>query len=710
MRRLLLSNRRRLALSVVLTAAALAAPRAAQSPAPAPLQSDRQMPPLTFRVEINYVEVDAIVVDKKGDFVDNLQAGDFQLLEDGKPQAISSFGLVKIPVERAEMPLFARHPIEPDVQSNARPLDGRVYLIVLDGLHTDALHTPWVRSAAKKFIQNSLGANDVAAVVSTQGSAAQDFTGNKRLLIAAVDRFMGNALQSATLNKIDDYNRNQGMGTATTTAPRDIDDLNRSFNASATLKTIRQLADFMSGVRGRRKALVLFSEGIDYDITDVIGNQGASSVIDDSRDAIGAATRANVSIYSVDPRGLSADLGFDASTAGPPIDADPSYQLDSTGMMNELRLQRDSLRVLADETGGFAVVNSNDFASAFDRIQKDNSTYYVLGYYPTNERRDGKFRKIDVKVNRPGAEIRFRRGYLAPRGKAAAAPAIDAQEGTPPVLRELLGSPLPIPGLRITATAAAFKGAGGNASINLVVQADGRDLSFKEKDGKFEESLDMAVIAVDESAGKSKGGLNHLLNMPLMPATYQQVARNGLRITSRMDLPPGHYQLRIGVVETNGKRAGSVHLDLEVPDFLSEPLMMSGVVLTSALAGQVRTAVGNPNDELRKALPGPPTVSREFRSGEELALVAEVYDNEGKAPHMVDITTSLLSDDGREIYKHEDQRSSAELGGAKGGYGHTALIPLQGVAPGLYVLKVEARSRLGKSPSVSREIQIRVVR
>ena len=666
------------------------------------------MPPVTFRVEINYVEVDATVVDRTGDFVDNLQAGDFQVLEDGKPQAISSFGLVKIPLERAEMPLYARRPIEPDVQSNERPFDGRVYLIVLDGLHTAPMQTPWVRRAAKAFIEKAIGANDVAAVVSTQGSASQDFTGNKRLLLAAVDRFMGNSLQSATLNKIEDYGRKQAMSMMDPT-PKDFEDLQRSFNASATLKTIRQLSDFMAGVRGRRKALVLFSEGIDYDITDAIHNQGASSVIDDSRDAIGAATRANVSIYSVDPRGLAANLGFDAGMAGPPVDADPSYRLDSTSLQNEARLQQDSLRVLADETGGFAVVNSNDFASAFDRIQKDNSSYYVLGYYPGNERRDGKFRKIDVKVNRPGVEIRFRRGYTAPRGKVASAPAMDAKEGTPPVLRELLNSPLPIPGLRLTATAAAFKGTAPNASINLVVQADGRDLSFKEKDGRFDEAIDMAVIAVDESGGKPKGGLNHSFNLPLLPATYQQVVQNGLRITSRMDLPPGRYQLRIGVAESNGKRAGSVHLDLEVPDFLSEPLTMSGLVLTSSLAGRVRTAVGNANDELRKALPGPPTVSREFRSGEELALLAEVYDNEDRTPHTVDITTSLLTDDGREVYRHEDQRSSAELGGRSGGYGHTARIPLQGMAPGLYVVRVEARSRLGKGPSASREVLIRIV-
>jgi VWFA-related protein len=688
-------------------AAALAAePRASQ--APAPDQPVRQMPPVTFRVEINYVEVDANVVDGKGDFVDSLQASDFQVFEDGKPQAVKSFGLVRIPLERPEMPMFARQSIEPDVQSNDRPFDGRVYLIVLDALHISPMYTPRVRGAARRFIENSIGSNDVAAVVSTQGAAAQDFTGNKRLLLAAVDRFIGNALQSATLDKMEDYSRKQVMS-MTDKTPKDFEDVQRAFNASATFRTIRQLADFMAGVRGRRKALVLFSEGIDYDITDVMNNRGGSVVIDDSLDAIGAATRSNISIYSVDPRGLSAEGGFDASTQGPPVDADPSYRLDSTGLQNEARLQQESLRLLADETGGFAAVNSNDFAAAFDRIQKDNSNYYVLGYYPTNDRRDGKFRKIEVKVNRPGLEVRSRKGYMAPRGKATPAAGLEASEGTPPVLRDLLGSPLPIPGLRLAATAAPFKGKGREVSVNLVVQADGRDLTFTEKDGRFDGSLDMAVIAVDEAAGKSRGGLNHVLNMPLTPTTYQQVVRYGLRITSRLDLPPGRYQLRIGMVDSVSNRTGSVHLDLDVPDFGSEPLMMSGLVLTSALAAQMRTAQGNPIDELRKMLPGPPTSTRAFRSGEELALAVEVYDNEAKTPHSVDITTSLLADDGRELYKHEDQRSTSELGGASGGYGHTARIPLKGVAPGLYVVKVEARSRLGKGQVVSREVLIRVV-
>ncbi len=696
---------RALSLSVALLALTLST-SAQQAPRPAPAPPDRQMPPVTFRVEVNYVEVDAIVVDRQGRFVPDLQARDFEVLEDGKPQKVANFGLVEIPVERAEAPLFVRQPIEPDVRTNEKPFDGRVYLIVLDELHTEAMHTPWVRAAAKKFIQSSLGANDVGAVVSIQGLASQEFTSNKRLLMAAVDRFMGRALPTATENRIDSYNRTRMTGQMPTAV--DIDTTQRGYNATATLRALRDLSTFLGGVRGRRKALVLFSEGIDYDIVDVINNPDAGQVLGETREAIGAATRSNVSFYTVDPRGLSVMAGMDASFGGPPIDADPALKLDSTGMMDEMRVQHDSLRVLAEETGGFAAINSNDFASAFDRIQKDNSTYYVLGYYPTNDRRDGRFRKIEVKVARPGLQVRFRKGYMAPRGKAPVPKPVDAKEGTPPELRELLGSPLAVSGLRLAVTAAPFKGKAPNAAVSLVLDIDARDLAFTPKDGRFEDTLNLAVVALDSRSGDSKGGLHHALVMPLQPATYQKVMRSGLRVTTSLEVPPGRYQLRVGATDTNGKRTGSVYYDLEVPDFTDGPLTMSGLLITSSLAGQAPTIAGTPDDGLRKALPGPPTAGREFQAAEEIALMAEVYDNEAATPHSVDITTSLRTDDGREVYRHQDQRSTTELGGKNGGYGYTARVPLEGLAPGLYVLKVEARSRLGKGAAASREVQFRV--
>jgi VWFA-related protein len=672
-------------------------------------QPDRQFPPLTFKVEVNYVEVDAVVTDQQGRFVSGLQRGDFQVLEDGKPQSVATFGLVNVPVEYAEAPLFVKQPIEPDVRTNVKPFDGRIYLIVLDDLHTDLRWSPRVRTAAKRFVESQMGANDVAAVVTTGGrsDAAQEFTGNRRLLAAAIDRFMGRALRSATLNRLDDYNRMRNMPTGVDGAPKDIEEQQRAYFARSTLSSIRDLADFLANVRGRRKAMVLFSEGIDYDIVDVFNNPSANDVREETRDAIAAATRANVSIYSVDPRGLTDMAGDSMELTGIDATADPSLRLDARGMQDELRLQQDSLRVLSDETGGFAAVNSNDFAGAFNRIRDENSNYYLLGYYPANDRRDGRFRKIEVRVTKPGLRVRARKGYVAPRGKPKGAPA-PAKDAASPRLREAIDSPLPLSGLPMTVFAAPFKGTPPNASVVVVLHTDGRALKFTERDGRFDDNLELSIIAIDNQ-GKVKNGIRQKVAMPLKPQSRGIVAKTGVRTVARIDVPPGKYQLRVAALDEGSQSAGSVYYDLEVPDFADGPLQMSGIVLASSLSGLGPVVGMAPDDELRRALPAPPTVAREFRAEEELALLAEVYDNQGATPHKVSISTTLRSDDGREMFRIEDERSSGELQGARGGYGYTARVPLKGLAPGLYVVKVEARSTLGKSPTVSREVQIKVL-
>ena len=198
---------------------------------------------------------------------------------------------------------------------------------------------------------------------------------------------------------------------------------NAAQHARSTLSSIKSVADWFGGVRGRRKTMLLISEGIDYDITDIIRgydapSSSASSIIDDTREAIAAAARANVSIYAVDPRGLTT-MGDDTIGVSSFAD-DPTAGIGIGSLNNELRLSQDSLRTLADETGGFAAVNTNQFTSAFQRIVSDNSTYYVLAYYPPSDKRNGKFHKIEVKTTRPGLTIRSRKGYSAPRGKAPA--------------------------------------------------------------------------------------------------------------------------------------------------------------------------------------------------------------------------------------------------------------------------------------------------
>jgi len=693
--------------TTVLTIGLVSAGLSGQQPPPAGAQTaqKQQVPPITFRSEVSYVEVDAVVVDVQGNFVRTLNQGDFQILEDGKPQNVSAFSLVDIPVERTEQPAFLGRAVEPDVRSNAKAPDGRLYVIVLDDIHTDARRTLRVRRTAKQFVDRFLGANDLAAVVHASGraGASQDFTNNKRLLDQAIDTFMGRKLRSATLNKIDDARRRQNLPIASG-PPADPEELERAHNARSLLSTIANLAEYMSAIHGRRKAIVLLSEGIDYDVNRPIEMSEASALRQEASDAIGAATRANVNIYALDPRGLtSAGDEMMELTILPP-DNPSANSLGMTSIYDEIRLSQDSLRTLADETGGFAVTNTNDTTSQLQRIVDDNSSYYVLGYYPTNERRDGRFRKIDVRLTRPGLIVHARKGYVAPSGKMSAPKKADTSNATSPAVRDALDSPLQTTGLTLSTFAAPFKGPSPNATLTIVAEISGKDLALTEKEGKFTNVLDMSYILVNPE-GKVVAANKDTINMGLKPETYKRVMQVGFRLQTDVDVPPGRYSLRLAVHEIGG-RVGSVFTDLVVPDFLAEPLTMSGLAVTSLTAGQVPTAG---KSGVRDLLPAPPTTAREFTAADQLVVLAEVYDNLGAQSHAVEITTTLRSDDGKTVFSNTEQRRSSELGGPRGGYGYTSKVPLKDLAPGLYVLKVEARASLGKPLSIAREVQFRII-
>jgi hypothetical protein len=349
-------------------------------------------------------------------------------------------------------------------------------------------------------------------------------------------------------------------------------------------------------------------------------------------------------------------------------------------------------------------VNRNDFDGAFERVVRENSSYYMLGYYSTNERRDGRFRRIEVRVKRPGLQVRSRKGYVAPRGRAPETKAA-ATPNTSAALRDAMSSPLPVSAIPMSVFAAPFKGTAPNATVAIAVELAGRDFTFTEKNGMFANDLELAFTAVDVK-GKVHPGDRNTLNLTLKPDTLQSVKTRGFRVVSQMDLPPGRYQLRVAAAESGGK-SGSVLYDLEVPDFHKAPLTMSGIAITSASAGQTRTA--RAKDPLRDFLPGPPSAAREFPRGDELALFAEVYENAPRAAeHKLDITTTVRADDGRVVLQNQEERSSSELKGGRGGYGFTTRLPLAGFAPGTYVIHVEARSRTEPDKAIGRDIQIEI--
>ncbi len=539
--------------------------------------------------------------------------------------------------------------------------------------------------------------------------ASQDFTSSKRLLLASVDRFMGLKLESATMARNEEFFRGAGAGGAPIGDPFDSE---RGFNARSTTRGLRTVAEWLGGVRGRRKTILFISEGIDYDITDPFNNRSATAILDEMRGAIAAATRSNVSIYTVDPRGLTlgTDDAIETSIFGDQIPK--TYQGDletpsqaqtrpgiGTGnLRTELQLSQDSLRTLADETNGFASVSSNDFASAFERIVSDNSSYYVLAYYPPSNRRDGKFHRIEVRTSRPGLRVRARRGYAAPKGNPQTQPAVMNNGGASPVVLRALNSPLPTNGLTMQMFAAPFKGTAPNASVVMGIELRGRDLTL---DGG--KRVELSYVAINAS-GQTRGDTD-FFTLTLPPDIKAHVERTGLRILRRFDLPPGRYQLRVAAHDIAGARVGSLNYDLEVPDYGKLPLSMSGLLLTSRAGTTIRTA--RPDALLQRAMPAPPVALRVFPKDDEVLVFAEIYDRAAGTPHNVDITTTVTANGGTVVWKHSDERSSSELQGASGGYGHTVRVPMSGIEPGRYLLTVEARSRLGHT--ASRQLPFEVV-
>ncbi len=689
-------------------------------------------PEVTFKVEVNYVEVDARVMDRDGKFVRGLAREDFLLTEDGKPQKISAFGMVDMPFAPVETPQYAGRsapPIDPDVASNTRGLDGRLYLIVLDDFHIDPLRTSSASALARRFILEKLDANDQAAVVTTSGrrDASQEFTQNRRLLLRAVDRVVGQKIASATVSKTNariELEPAQSAASGNPTDPqssqamytRDPQEIQRNFNATSAMQSLRSIAEWMSAIRGRRKAIIFISEGLDYNLNDVFVSaqpgvfefRGISLMLGQAWDAISAATRGNISIYAIDPRGTTTMGAEDIEIASLP---QPVTGLGPRSLGNEFVASQLMLRQLAETTGGFAAVNVNDFDRAFDRIVEENSSYYVLGYYPSNDKRDGRRRSIELKIaGHSELQLTYRKGYSAPRGnerpaRTAAGAAPDANGGSVSELIKTMVNPLPLTGLAMRLGAVPFKGTGKSTRVPLLVQLDGSSLKFKESGGTFNEDVQLIVAAFDRS-GKIAAGTGEKITLRLRykPETHALAVKNGLRILLPMSLAPGQYSLRVTAEDGAGGKPGSVYVDLEAPDWSKSAIALSGVALASF--GDASATTGS--DLFNGGLPEFPTTLREFAVGDELAAYVEAYDNQPLPLHRLDVTATVRTMAGRSVFTNTQGRSSEDLKGTSGGFGYTAGIPTEGWAPGTYILTIQAASRLGNDPPVSRDLQFRI--
>ena len=387
-----------------------------------------QGPQATFTTDVNLIEVDVSVTDASGQHIAGLEAGDFEVFDDSQPQAIQTFSHVDIPL--TPLPVFAGvdTPVSPDVRSNQGPATGRVYIFVFDDANIEPAQAPAVRQQARQFIERYFGAGDVAAVAYTSGTsdASQDFTEDPEVLLAAIDRVVGRRGVSASAETANRFyedrlsleldppagvkpediatlagdlqsSRQQTLGTSAKPTVN-IQDFERAQRATNVLGTLRTVAQSVAAVRGRRKAVIFFSEGIGYQLSEPFGMRSVSDVVMAIRDAIDAAARANVNFYTIDPRGLVGASSDFMQMVGAGLPEAGTH----VALHDEFRTSQNSLRVLAEETGGFAALDANSFGRAFDRIVDRNSRYYVLGYRLPDRGADGQFHKIEVRVKRPG--------------------------------------------------------------------------------------------------------------------------------------------------------------------------------------------------------------------------------------------------------------------------------------------------------------------
>jgi VWFA-related protein len=613
---------------------------------------------------VRLIDVDVLVTDREGRFVRNLTRDDFELLEDGKPQTLATFSFVDLPVGTpGRAASAAGDEPETDIVTNRDTApEGRVYVMLLDapstvgpgGTREGITYDAYVKQFSRQFLDEAIGPGDLVAVVHAQGTFTDSigFTTSRQLVLKAVDRY--------------------GLGWSGAGEWDELPGPERVARNLNTYRAIQDLSERLGAMSGRRKAILWLGGQVAFDpvnapcpkLHDPLNlcaiPRSASGIMDAYRDAIGAATRNNVAIYPIDPSGLTTTLG--------------RAELDRTA----------ALRVVAEDTGGLAVVGTNNFASGYQAIMRDTSAYYVLGYTPASAYRDGKFHSIQVRVKREGLSVRARKGYYAPAPGARPPTAPPPPDGVSAAARDALRMPVSTRGLMIDLFSAPFKGSGRDASVVVGGQITG-DLRLDAADRV---ALSYQVFTLE---GQVRTGEYKVFTLMLEPETRGRVADAGLRFVDRLSLPPGRYELRL-VADQPGGSVGSVVTHLEVPAF-DDVLALSGVLLSSSSAADDLTL--REDQDLRATLGSDPTAVRRFTQGDVLTAFTEVYARDTRTSDAdISVTATLKAASGTDVKRESASLARRESSGsdAASRWGATIELSLTDVPPGRYVLSVDASS------------------
>ena len=545
---------------------------------------------------------------KTGEVIQGLKQSDFSIYENGKQQHIDTFDFESVdkatPLNEATVSGLATGAAGNGTKAVAvaKPEELRNHrLIVMFFDLTSMQPEDLDRSvlAAQDFLRTKMQAADLVALVSLGDTlnVDQDFTADKNALINEVGVYNGTEGQGFALGATANSNQAEDT-TASTPNEQEYNDVNTDrelFALQAVSKSLEKITE--------KKSLLYFSGGIQRD-----GIENQASI----RATINSAIRANLAIYSVDTRGLQAisPLG-DASTGS--LRGTGAYSGGALlNNMNSNFATQEVMGTLSKDTGGKAFFDSNDFAPAFAQVERDTSAYYAIGFRSTNPVRDGKYRKLTIKINRPGVKLEYRPGYYAPADFRHS-----GHEDRERELEEQLASDLPATDIAVYLDAMYFRLNENRFLVPVSLIVPGSQIPFVKGGDKDKATLDIIGSVIDE-VKRPIGSARQTIKLNLDPSLAAR--QKNIQYTTSFSLPPGKYQVKFVVRENQTGRMGSFVADITLPDMKKSPLKMSSIVLAS-----MRQPSKKDSPLVRSGEEYVPNISHVFRQDQHMFLLYEIY-------------------------------------------------------------------------------------
>jgi VWFA-related protein len=578
-------------LSVALAIAPLiaqqqSAPTTVPAPAqPLPTVRVRQQPSALL-TSSDIVRIDVEVTDRAGKPIKGLRQDQFTILDDGKAQKVSSFSYSDIESVETAGPVDAKPVVIPvdgggasakeSVSDQVR--DRRMIVLFFDMTSMETDDILRAHDSAQKFLAKQMTAADLVSVVvfSTQLAVLANFTNDRAVLNKAVAQILpgaasGLADQQYAAAQNGEYDVQQDTQAAFTPDQTEFN----VFNTDQKLIAVEDLTNVLEGIPGR-KALVEFTGGITQ-----TGEENRAEL----RAATDAANRADVSIYSIDARGMFATPpGGDVTTAA----ATGTSMFSGAAVYHQTDQRedsRDTLATLSTDTGGRAFFDLGDLSDAFPKIEEENGGYYLVGYnLPPDAKRDGRWHAVKVKVNAPGAHVRYRSGYYAPRDFQHL-----EKENREQQLMDAMNSENPSVELPIAVETAMFRLSDTQVYVPISAKLSSSALDWAQKHNLREAAFDFAA-EVRAPSGQNVAALRDTITVHLDEQRFQQVNRSNLVYQGGVVLAPGTYRLKFVARENESGKIGTFEEQLVVPQRVATRMTLSSVLLSSQLVPVEKTA------------------------------------------------------------------------------------------------------------------------